>query len=283
MPPELWLAITNLGRDEVFIAVLALYTWLISPQRARQLGVAFALSYLVNSALKYSLDLPRPFAADPAAAASEAARATAGGPSFPSGHAQLGSTLWLGMAAQLRRPSFWVVAALLAGLIAYSRIALGVHYPADVLAGVGLGLGFAALAGTSRWALPTQSLWRWGVPAALLLACTLIPAGTPRELPAGLGMLAGFWALRPDYTPPRTWTGRAAVALLGLALVMGLYLALSALLPDSWKALAAVTALRYAALVLFAGVAVPRLLRRWLPLDVSLATEQTPVQTHPPI
>ena len=48
MTPDLWLAITNLGRDEVFIAVLALYTWLVGPQRARQLGVAFALSYLVN-------------------------------------------------------------------------------------------------------------------------------------------------------------------------------------------------------------------------------------------
>lgn len=272
MTPDLWLAITNLGRDEVFIAVLALYTWLVGPQRARQLGVAFALSYLVNSALKYGLDVPRPFASHPTAV-SEAARATAGGPSFPSGHAQLGTTLWLGMAAQLRHPLFWGIAALLAGLIAYSRLALGVHFPADVLVGSGLGLGFAALAGTRRWILPTADLWRWGFPAALLLACCLLPGGTPRELPAGLGMLAGFWAVQPGYTPPRRWRERVLVALLGLALVMGLYLALSALLPASWKAVAAVTALRYAALVLFAGAAVPYLLQRWLKPAVPAALQ----------
>lgn len=282
MSPDLWLAITNLGRDEVFIAVLALYTWLVSPQRARQLGVAFALSYLVNSALKYSLDVPRPFATQ-TSVASAAAQATAGGPSFPSGHAQLGSTLWLGIAAQVRRPWFWAVAALLAGLIAYSRLALGVHYPADVLAGLGLGLGFAALAGTRRWALPTEAAWRWGLPVALLLTCWLIPAGTPRELPAGLGMLAGFWALYPHYAPPRSWGAKVLVAALGLALVMGLYLALSALLPEAWKALAGVTALRYAALVLFAGEVVPRLLGRWFTRQEAqneLQLQQIPVQPH---
>ncbi|WP_261663684.1 phosphatase PAP2 family protein [Deinococcus sp. Marseille-Q6407] len=263
---DLWLAITALGRDEVFIAVLALYTWLVNPRGAQQLGVAFALSYLVNSALKYSLDLPRPFTAGDTAP-SAAARATAGGPSFPSGHAQLGSTLWLGLAAQQRRPWLWAVAALLTGLIAYSRIALGVHYPADVLAGLALGVVFAALAGSRHWALPSDALWRWGVLAAVLLACLLLPAGIPRELPAGLGMLAGFWAVQPDYAPPRGWAGRLLVGVLGLALVLALYLALSVLLPAAWKALAVVTALRYAVLVLFAGAAVPRLLGRWLPRE----------------
>lgn len=277
----LWLAITNLGRDEVFIAVLTLYTWLVNPQRARQLGIVFALSYLVNSALKYGFDVARPFAA--AGQASTAAQATAGGPSFPSGHAQMSSTLWAGMAAQLRHPYFWGVAVLMLGLIAYSRLALGVHYPADVLVGLVLGLGFAALAGTQRWHLPADQAWRWGVPAALLLASLLLPNWTPRELPAGLGILAGFWALRLNYTPPRDWAGRLAVALIGLALVLGLYLALSLLLPASLKALSGMTALRYAVLVLFAGGAVPKLLRRWLPERQAMPhphPEPLPATTH---
>lgn len=272
LPETFWLAVTSLGRDEVFIAVLALYTWLVSPRGTRQLGVAFALSFLVNSALKYGINAPRPFAADPSLA-SEAARATAGGPSFPSGHAQMSATLWGGMAAQLRNRVLTVIAAVLVALIAYSRLALQVHSPLDVLAGLGLGLVFALVAGAQIPQLPANAAWRWGVPAALLLTALALPAGVPRELPSGLGMLAGFWAIAPNYRPPRTWLSCVVVAVLGLTLVLGLYVALSVLLPEAWKALPFVTTLRYTTLVLFAGEGIPRLLGRWLPPQEAMQRE----------
>jgi membrane-associated phospholipid phosphatase len=154
-----WLAVTMLGRDEVFIVVLALYSWLVNPAGMRRLGVTFSLSYLTNTALKYGLNLPRPFAADPELA-SAAAKATAGGPGLPSGHAQLSATLWLGMVWQLStirqsapasatvKPNarwFVFLALVLVALISLSRLVLGVHYPSDVLAGLILGVLFATL------------------------------------------------------------------------------------------------------------------------------------------
>ncbi|UBV43407.1 phosphatase PAP2 family protein [Deinococcus taeanensis] len=255
------LAVTNLGRDEVFIVALALYTWLVRPSGGRDLGVAFALSYLLNTALKYGLDLPRPFQVEPGAA-SAAAQATAGGPGLPSGHAQMSATLWLGMAAQLRQGPVLVAAATLVALVSASRLLLHVHYPSDVIVGLLLGGAFALLAARAHF---PQAQWaRWVPPLVVLLAAALVPAGSPREVGAGLGLLAGFWAVRPSFAPPRDWATRLLVGALGLVLVFGVYFALGAL-PEALKDLGLVRALRYALLVLMAVEVVPAVLRRWLP------------------
>ncbi|WP_162865434.1 phosphatase PAP2 family protein [Deinococcus wulumuqiensis] len=259
---SLWLAVTNLGRDEVFLVVLSLYTLLVSPRGGRDLGVAFALSYLVNTALKYGLNLPRPFTADPTLA-SEAARATAGGPGLPSGHSQMSATLWLGIAAQLRRPAFTAFAAVLVALVIASRLVLHVHFPSDVLVGLGLGLSFAWLGAHSTFA--NWNAARWGIPALLLGLTALLPVETPREYSAGLGLLAGYWAARPDFTPPRDWAGRLSVAALGLALIFAVYLGLGAVLGGLGHS-PLLRALRYAGVVLIALHGAPLLLRRWLPV-----------------
>ncbi|MEF2279087.1 phosphatase PAP2 family protein [Deinococcus sp. YIM 134068] len=256
-----WLLVTNLGRDEVFIVALALYMWLVRPRGGRDLGVAFALSYVVNTALKFGLDLPRPFTNDPGAA-SEAARATAGGPGLPSGHAQMAATLWGGIAAQIGRRGVWIGSLLLIALISASRLVLNVHFPSDVIVGLLLGAAFAGLA--ARGHFPQEGAMRWLIPAVVLLLAAFLPTGTPREYGAALGMLAGFWFARPTFRPPGDVTGRLIVALVGLLVVFAVYFGLSAL-PQEVRDLGLVRALRYALLVVVAVEGVPRLLRRWLP------------------
>lgn len=255
-----WLAITNLGRDEVFIVVLALYTWLVNPWGGRNLGVAFALSYLVNTALKFGFDLPRPYQ-DGSAVASAAAQQTGLGPGLPSGHTQMSATLWGGIAAQTGRVGAWVVALVLIGLIATSRLALNVHYPSDVIVGLGLGAAFAALAARGHFAQPGAA--RWLIPALFLALTALLPAGTPREYAVALGLTAGFWFVRPNYQPPHDWAGRAIVALLGLLIVFAVYFGLAAVL-GGLSDLPLVRALRYAVLVWVAAEGAPLLLGRWL-------------------
>jgi undecaprenyl-diphosphatase len=63
--------------------------------------------------------------------------------SFPSGHA-MGSVCFYGILAailaaracgRVAKSSIWTAAVLFVGMIGYSRIYLGVHYPSDVIAG----------------------------------------------------------------------------------------------------------------------------------------------------
>jgi undecaprenyl-diphosphatase len=93
------------------------------------LGVA-----ALNLALKYAFHRPRPVAFFGVTPSSY---------SFPSGHA-LGSLCFYGMLAVIlagrargRSAKFfvWMAAVFLIGMIGFSRIYLGVHYPSDVIAG----------------------------------------------------------------------------------------------------------------------------------------------------
>lgn len=68
--------------------------------------------------------------------------------SFPSGHSATAVAMFGSIARELRKRWMWTVAVVMALLIGLSRIAVGVHYPTDVLAGWAVGLtavGFCIL------------------------------------------------------------------------------------------------------------------------------------------
>jgi len=97
---------------------------------------------VLSSGLKEVYDRARPVFDEPVA--------TALGASFPSGHS-LGSAAFYAMLAVVLAPRLtraWpllVAAAALSGLVAASRVLLGVHYPSDVAAGLLIGWGWVAL------------------------------------------------------------------------------------------------------------------------------------------
>lgn len=64
-------------------------------------------------------------------------------PSFPSGHTTLACAMAAGVFAQ--NPFWGSVFFLAAGLIAFCRMAVGVHYFSDILAGAVLGIAVATL------------------------------------------------------------------------------------------------------------------------------------------
>ena len=261
-PAQPWLLITNLGSDLAYIATLVLYFWLGSPQEARTVGLFFALSALTNAVLKDAFKEPRPFVQNPEVA-SEAAKSTAGGYAFPSGHAMVTATLWVLMALQKRSSLLWIVAILLTVLVGLSRVILGVHYLSDVLVGFLLGVGLALLAVSLTPALEhlnrasLSSVTRW-LPAAVLGVGSFLVG---EEWGRSLGIGAGFWISKADFETPKSWPTRLLYAALGLAVAVVLYLASSALLPLGFKRSGVGAFVRYALLVLLIVEGVPRLFR----------------------
>jgi undecaprenyl-diphosphatase len=106
--------------------------------------IAAAIALLANQAASDLWVRPRPFVDHPALTHVLAARTS--DPSFPSDHAAAAFAIAFAVFAFSRRVgAAFLVAATLIGL---SRIALGMHYPSDVLVGMLVGLASAALVTT---------------------------------------------------------------------------------------------------------------------------------------
>ena len=100
-----------------------------APWRALTVALAYGLSMLASTALKDVVRRPRP--------SGEHLVPLPHSWSFPSGHAT--SAFAAAVALGLLVPRARWPALVLAALIAYSRVYLGVHYWTDVLAGAALG------------------------------------------------------------------------------------------------------------------------------------------------
>jgi undecaprenyl-diphosphatase len=105
---------------------------------------AAAVALAVNQVVSHLWARPRPFADHPDLTHVLAARTT--DPSFPSDHAAAAFAIAFAVLAFSRRAgALFLVGATAIGL---SRIALGMHYPSDVLAGALVGFGAATLVTT---------------------------------------------------------------------------------------------------------------------------------------
>lgn len=106
-------------------------------QKALQMGAALLLNTAIINILKYSINRQRPFVND----ALIEKLSGGGSPSFPSGHTAdaflmaMSLTLLFGYKKVLLF-FVWIWAF----TVAYTRIALGVHYPSDVLASILIGI-----------------------------------------------------------------------------------------------------------------------------------------------
>jgi undecaprenyl-diphosphatase len=149
--------VTNLGGTIwLWFVVIAMAVLLLRAGRTRLaifLVVTAALGGLLDSVMKIVIDRPRPVLLDPVASAR--------GKSFPSGHAMSSTVvygalllIYLPAVARRWRPVVIVSTVCLVIAIAFTRLALGVHFLSDVVGGIVLGVAWLALS-TAAF-----SIWR---------------------------------------------------------------------------------------------------------------------------
>lgn len=205
-----WLAgplrfLSTLGNEQFFLLVMPILYWCVDAAIGLRVGILLLVSNSLNGVFKLLFQAPRPYFY------SSLVRALSSETSFglPSGHAQNSAAVWGLLAALVQRrwPRYrrlaWLLAILLAFLIGFSRIYLGVHFPHDVLAG---------------WALGALLVWAF-LKLESPVKDWLARQGTASRLLAAFGasllllLLAGAARLSlGDWTVPQEWLDNIAKA-----------------------------------------------------------------------
>ena len=188
------------GEELVMVAVMGFLYWSYDKEFGRFVGLNMLVANVWNPLIKNLFLRLRPYFVsdritllrkiDPSADAFDVA---AQGYSFPSGHSSGAVTVYGSLAARGRKKWLTVLAVLLPLLVGFSRVAVGAHFPTDVLAGWALGLLVIVLVPWLR-----QRLSR-GVFYAILLLIGL-PGFfycTSTDFYTSYGMLLGFVLAEP--------------------------------------------------------------------------------------
>ncbi len=277
---RLFAAVTFLGGEVVFVAVAIVVYWCVNKRDGYYIIAAGIGGTVVSQTLKIACAVPRPWVRDPSFTIVESARADAGGYSFPSGHSQ-NAIVSLGGAARCVKKT-WLRALLwvLAGLVCFSRMYVGVHTPADV--GVGALLGLALVFGLyplfqRSEEKPGLVTAVFGVCAALALGAVLYGELRPWGADIDRENLAEF--LKNSYTmlgmslavltavpierkyiqfdTKARWWAQILKCVLGFALVMGVRVGLKPPLNALFRGHMAANAVRYYLMVLAAVLVWP--------------------------
>ena len=286
-------AISTLGIFEFYLAIIPLIYWSIHKQAGKHIAYVISLASFVNAALKGFIREPRPYWLDSSIKLDDGT-----GYGWPSGHSQLGPTLYFMAAIWARRSWAWGLAVVLTLLMGLSRIYLGVHTWVDVLGGyfvallhlVGYGIYVRYVRGRirnrilgqrllivllvptilstiyflMRFVLATADLtvsWAAFIPAAELQA--LEDAATGIGMLVGLGVGFLLEASRTNFSVAGPIWQRVARYLLGIAILVGLWFGSGQVVPDDplWLAVP-LRILRYAILGLFMAYWAPALFVR---------------------
>ena len=137
--------ITYFGQEICILAVICLFYWCLDKNFAYRLGFIYFSAGLCIQTLKITFRIPRPWILDPEFHPVASAVPAATGYSFPSGHTQGGTCLFVPLA--LRSRKFWqkCLCILMFLAIGFSRMYLGVHTPKDVLTAMAVSLFFTAI------------------------------------------------------------------------------------------------------------------------------------------
>lgn len=140
---KIMLAVTHLGSETAFLVVAILMFWCVDKRRGYYILSVGFIGTMANQFLKLWFRIPRPWVKDATLNPLKPALEDAGGYSFPSGHTQSSVGTFGGIAYTAKNKIIKALCILIAILVPFSRMYVGVHTPLDV--GVSVGIAVALI------------------------------------------------------------------------------------------------------------------------------------------
>lgn len=273
-------AITQLGGETLFILIALTVFWCVNKKQGYYLLFIGFVGTILNQFLKLWFRIPRPWVKNPDFTIVEAARAEATGYSFPSGHTQNVVGTFGGLARSSKQTWVRIASIIILLLVSFSRMYLGVHTPLDV--------GVSFLIATALVLIlyplinlidrkPNAMYIVLGVMLAIAVAfltfveCYPFPSDIdPHNLDSGvknaytlfgslLGMLVVYFvdSRYLSFETKAPWWIHIIKTVLGFAGLLGIKSGLKLVLNPLFNGHHAADAIRYMAVVLFAGIVWP--------------------------
>ncbi len=124
--------ITRFGEETFFLVMVLIIFWCVDKKKGFYIMFVGFFGMEINTVLKMTFRIPRPWVLDPNFTIVESARAAATGYSFPSGHTQIITGTMGCVARTTKNRKLCIGSILLILLVAFSRMYLGCHTPQDV-------------------------------------------------------------------------------------------------------------------------------------------------------
>lgn len=129
---EIMLGITYLGDEVAFLVIALILFWCVDKRKGYYILSVGFIGTIANQFMKLWFRIPRPWVLDSTLNPMEQALEGAGGFSFPSGHTQTSVGTFGGIAYTTKNKLIRIVCIVLAVLVPFSRMYVGVHTPMDV-------------------------------------------------------------------------------------------------------------------------------------------------------
>lgn len=138
---------TYIGEPIIGVVLIGIFYYGTNKKLGKYLGLNMLATCVINPLIKNVFFRIRPYFVNdsikclkPVDSSADIYDIFAQGYSFPSGHTMSATSLFGTLAMYIKKKKTTIIACVLVLLVAFSRFALGVHYPTDVVVGVIAGL-----------------------------------------------------------------------------------------------------------------------------------------------
>ena len=276
---EFMLTITTLGEETAFLVIALILFWCVDKYKGYfVLSVGF-VGTLMNQFLKLWYRIPRPWVLDKNFTILEQAKEAATGYSFPSGHTQSAVGTFGSIAYTAKKRWVRIVAVLIAALVSFSRMYIGVHTPLDVFVSIAVAVVLIVIMKAvildhfKVFSFVFAVMFALAVGLLLFVECYSFPADIDtHNLDSGMknaytmiGCIAGIGLVYPlekkyvNFDTKAVWWAQVLKAILGLVVVLAVKEGRKSPLEALFGASGVYTAraVRYFLIVVVAGVLWP--------------------------